>query len=250
MRNVPVGAGRRKNKNSVSQYRQISVPNPVSVNTNGTVLAFGSDAPHSPLCESMTSVLKIAEKTTEEQQPKVEDHTNKSSSNDDVNLPNYPPPQVQFLPPWPYPWNPTQWNPAFCPPPGFAMPFFPPPPPYWGCTVPVQWIAPPPENPGPTPTTLGKHTRTEEEENANTEKCLWIPKTLRIDDPSEAAKSSIWATLGIQDDNKDGSFSRGGSLFKVFGSKGDVKNGSADTCPALQANPAALSRSQNFRESS
>ena len=28
-----------------------------------------------------------------------------------------------------------------------------------------------------------------------------VPKTLRIDDPSEAAKSSIWATLGIKNES-------------------------------------------------
>ncbi|KAG0447675.1 hypothetical protein HPP92_028202 [Vanilla planifolia] len=49
--------------------------------------------------------------------------------------------------------------------------------------------------------TLGKHSRDAtslgEEKK---EKSLWIPKTLRIDDPDAAAKSSIFATLGIKVD--------------------------------------------------
>jgi hypothetical protein len=74
MRNVPVGAGRRKNKNSSSHYRQITVsdaaiqnsqsdsPNgihPPPLNCNGTVFTFGTD---SPLCESMESALNIVDK--------------------------------------------------------------------------------------------------------------------------------------------------------------------------------------------
>ncbi|XP_010550549.1 PREDICTED: cyclic dof factor 3-like [Tarenaya hassleriana] len=73
MRNVPVGAGRRKNKHFASQYRQLLVSsdgNPVSkmdaadysVSTqmidspsgNGTVLEFGSDEP--PLSRSMDTM--------------------------------------------------------------------------------------------------------------------------------------------------------------------------------------------------
>lgn len=75
MRNVPVGAGRRKNKSSSgSHYRHIMVSealrtaqvhavngvhNP-TLRNSGTVLSFGSD---SPLCESVASVLNLSEKT-------------------------------------------------------------------------------------------------------------------------------------------------------------------------------------------
>ena len=108
--------------------------------------------------------------------------------------------------------------------------------------------------------TLGKHSRDEnpvkqissEEEDTpkekNAERCLWIPKTLRIDDPGEATRSSIWATLGIKND-KAVPISSGG-LFKAFRSKGDEKNHNAEASPVLQANPAALSRSLKFQESS
>ncbi|XP_023772959.1 cyclic dof factor 1 [Lactuca sativa] len=283
MRNVPVGAGRRKNKTSASQYRQITVSdsslpielNHTVLNPNGTVLTFGSDT---PLCESMASVLKIADKTMIRKPEELiinDDNTNRPSVNDMQSCHGFSP-QVPCFPggppPWgaPYPWTP-QMGPAFCPP-GFPMPFYPAGP-YWGCPVPVPvsvsipgpyWVPPPgnyhPAPPsGPISPTLGKHSRDENvkcgeseevmKENES-EKSLWIPKTLRIDDPDEAAKSSIWATLGIK---KDGSVpvNRGG-IFKAFESKNEEKKmiQETSTSPALQANPAALSRSLNFQESS
>lgn len=321
MRNVPVGAGRRKNKNSVSHYRHITVsealqnarpdlPNGIhhpALKPNGTVLTFGSDT---PLCESMASVLNIADKTMRDcaqngfHKPKEltipvpyrggengYNHSSGSSvaatsSKDDVGKtgPQDPtvqnchsfPPQAPCFPgaPWPQPWNSAQWGSLasphpFCPP-GFPMPFYPAPP-YWGCTIPgtwnVPWILPPTTSPnhaasssGLSSPTLGKHSRDEnvlkqtnpEEEESqkanNPERCLWIPKTLRIDDPGDAARSSIWETLGIKNDKAD--TIGGGGLFKAFQSKGNEKNHISETSPVLQANPAALSRSVNFHERS
>ncbi|KAF7134422.1 hypothetical protein RHSIM_Rhsim08G0069900 [Rhododendron simsii] len=309
MRNVPVGAGRRKNKNSGSHYRQIAIPEVLpngihhpKLNANGSVLTFGSDT---PLCESMASVLNITNKTIQNHSQngfcnpeelrisvpygageKRDEHLSQSSviavnSKEEMgtNVPQDPrmqnchsfPPQIPCFPgaPWPYAWNSAQWTPPAFFPPGFPMPFYP--PPYWGCTLPgtwnVPWVAPltsPPIQSGPTSgsnsPTLGKHSRDEimitkpssgQEESEiedNNEPCLWIPKTLRIDDPGEAAKSSIWQTLGIKNDKGD-SISKG-SMFKAFQSKRDEKNHMPETSSVLQANPAALSRSLNFHESS
>ncbi|KAJ6860767.1 cyclic dof factor 2-like [Populus alba x Populus x berolinensis] len=329
MRNVPVGAGRRKNKNSASHYRHITIPEALqngradvpngvhhpSLKTNGTVLTFGSDA---PLHESMASVLNLADKSMQNctmngfHKPEAlrvpvsygggengDDHSNGSSvtvsnSSDEAGksvskesaMQNYQgyPPQIPCFPgvPWPYPWNSGQWSspvppPAFCPS-SFPMPFYPAAA-YWGCTVPgawnIPWLPQPsspkqtssssdPNSPtlgkhsDPNSPTLGKHSRDEnllkpsnsKEElvkQNDTERCLWIPKTLRIDDPGEAAKSSIWTTLGIKND-KPGSFG-GRGLFKAFDSKVE-KNRAAETSPVLHANPAALSRSLKFQESS
>ncbi|KAK2994620.1 hypothetical protein RJ640_025674 [Escallonia rubra] len=320
MRNVPVGAGRRKNKNSVSHYRHITVaealhnaradlPNGFhhpTLKANGTVLNFGSD---NPLCDSMASVLKIAEKTMrnssqngfhkpEELRRAVSygsvENGDDNSCGSSVTATNSKevgkgglqdpvvqnshsfPQQIPCFPgaPWPYPWNPAQWNsqvppPAFCPA-SYPMPFYPASP-YWGCTVPgswnVQWVAqlPPPNHAansyGPNSSTLGKHAREEnvdkstnsgerEEEpqkENNPERCLWFPKTLRIDDPGEAARSPIWATLGIRNDKADSV--SGGGLFKAFQTKGNEKSHTSQTSRVLQANPAALSRSLNFHES-
>lgn len=287
MRNVPVGAGRRKNKTAASQYRQITVtealPNELNhavLKPNGTVLTFGSDA---PLCESMASVLNIADKTIRQDSfrkpeeliipvPSSNDESaNRSSTTEMQNCHGFSS-QMPVFPgaPWPYPWTP-QMGPAFCPPPGFPMPFYPAPP-YWGCAIPgavpvpgpwnMQWVpspgnyhpAPAPPPAGPISPTLGKHSRAENVDEEMTkenepEKSLWVPKTLRIDDPDEAAKSSIWATLGIKNDRSVGVKGRG--MFKAFQSKSEEKNQTLnESSPALQANPAALSRSLNFQETS
>ncbi|KAF2313612.1 hypothetical protein GH714_012392 [Hevea brasiliensis] len=315
MRNVPVGAGRRKNKNSASHYRHVTVSEALqnvrtdipsgihhpALKTNGTVLTFGSDT---QLHESMASVLNLAEKTMQNctrngfHKPEAlripvsygsmeneGDHSNGSSvmasnSKDDVsksgsqesvmrNCQGFPP-QIPCFPgtPWPYPWNSAQWSspvppPAFCSP-GYPMPFYPTAA-YWGCTVPGTWNMPwipQPSSPnqaalnsGPNSPTLGKHSRDENVQKTkkpvkecNGERGIWIPKTLRIDDPGEAAKSSIWTTLGIKNDKADPISGRG--LFKAFESKGEEKNHTTETSSVLQANPAALSRSLNFHESS
>jgi hypothetical protein len=69
---------------------------------------------------------------------------------------------------------------------------------------------------------------------------LWIPKTLRIDDPDEAAKSSIWTTLGIEPGER--------GMFRPFKSKPESKGEMSGATRVLQANPAAMSRSQSFQE--
>lgn len=87
---------------------------------------------------------------------------------------------------------------------------------------------------------LGKHTRVANlQEEQKTVKKVWVPKALRIDNPEEAAKSSIWASLGIKPDER--------IIFKSFQSK-DLKNRETKTPESLQANPAAFSRSQTFQE--
>ncbi|XVE56915.1 hypothetical protein DITRI_Ditri04bG0049200 [Diplodiscus trichospermus] len=311
MRNVPVGAGRRKNKNSASHYRHISIsealqaaridaPNGAhhpALKSNGRVLSFGLDA---PICDSMASVLNIGEKRVlngtgngfhvlEEQKISVPcrgengddcssgSSTTVSNSMDEGggncvqetimgNINGFPSP-IPCLPgvPWPYPWNSAMPPPAFCPS-GFPMSFYPPAA-YWNCGIPGTWNVPwlsPQSSTSPiqkAPTsglnspTLGKHSREgdmvklddSEKQKSPKQKngCVLVPKTLRIDDPSEAAKSSIWATLGIKNESLSG-----GGLFKAFNSKSGEKNHIAEASPVLRANPAALSRSLNFHESS
>jgi hypothetical protein len=88
--------------------------------------------------------------------------------------------------------------------------------------------------------TLGKHPReanSQEEEKA--EKTFWVPKALRITDPEEAAKSSIWASLGIKPDER---------LFcKCFQSKNPKNGKTPESAQALQANPAVFSSTQTFQ---
>ncbi|CAL5191199.1 unnamed protein product [Lathyrus oleraceus] len=288
MRNVPVGAGRRRNKSCSSHYRQITVSEATlqnsrihpSLKCNGTVLTFGSD---SPLSESMASVLKLAHNPEElrihlprASEEKGDDQSNKSSvtsvkSTDGAskNLSQEQarqysqsfPPQGHYFPPGtpcPFPWNPMQWRspvppPAFSPT-GFSLPFYPATT-YWGCTVPggwnVPWQAQPSSpnaarpNSSPNSPTLGKHSREDGRKESSEEKCL------RIDDSGEPEKSSFWTTLRIKNDDT-ASPVPSGRLFHAFPSKPDKKNESESdqASSVLQANPAALSRSHNFHETS
>ncbi|KAL3640166.1 hypothetical protein CASFOL_015134 [Castilleja foliolosa] len=268
IRNVPVGAGRRKNKNilSCSQFRPLEISDTArAMNPNCTLLAFNSET--TPLCESMVN---IADQTIRSREMNRDDRSSGSlvsSSKDEgtgfmwgllalplakrhsMSSPISPPTYVQLpfystamLPYWA---GPNIWN--------------------------VPFIYPTPSSGLKSPT-LGKHSRDEnvlkqgnslEDEETGKgidnleKKCLWVPKTLRIDDPGEAAKSSsIWATLGIKIDRDNGDFVSvgvGGGLFKAFRSplKGNEKDVKVQETPlVLQANPAALSRSVSFRESS
>ncbi|XP_002525674.2 cyclic dof factor 1 [Ricinus communis] len=96
---------------------------------------------------------------------------------------------------------------------------------------------------------LGKHSR-----DANlmgeeqVENCVLVPKTLRIDDPNEASKSPLWATLGLKLDQKNPASK--GTIFKTSETKEEGKGHVPESAHILEANPAALSRSTTFQESS
>lgn len=229
MRNVPVGSGRRKNKSvSNSSYRHIMVSD-VLQGASGSVLAFGADK---PLCDSMASRLDLAENSIQNgfEQRMLDVCGGKEIGNDrpseattlnstkngnnstshDLSWKNFQafPPQSHHFP-------------------GvlglilqrhFIL---------WGCTRAspwtVPWLSPPPSSASPT---LGKHSRDESTLNPSNlgkedtfqdkdgKKSVVIPKTLRIDDLDEAAKSS--STLGIKNDSANGA-----RLFKAFNSKVD-----------------------------
>ncbi|EEF47852.1 zinc finger protein, putative [Ricinus communis] len=316
MRNVPVGAGRRKNKNSASHYRHITISealqaarieapngtcNNPALRPNGRVLSFGLDT---PICDSMASVLSLADKKVlnssrngfhhfEDKMTRVpckgrENGGDDCSGGSSVTVSNSMEEgrrtgaQEPFMPsingfaspitclsgvPWAYPWNSAlPPPPAFCPPPpGFPMSFY---PPIWNCGVAGGWNIPllSPQSSSsssnqkasssPNSPTLGKHSRDgdalkpddlgKEEPGKRKNGCVLVPKTLRIDDPNEAAKSSIWATLGIKNESFNG-----GGLLKALQPKSDEKNHIPQTSSSsvLRANPAALSRSINFHES-
>uniref|UniRef100_A0A7N0SWK6 Dof-type domain-containing protein n=1 Tax=Kalanchoe fedtschenkoi TaxID=63787 RepID=A0A7N0SWK6_KALFE len=176
----------------------------------------------------------------------------------------------------PFPWTPSQYNCPVIPSPvnlrpGFPMPFYPAPM-YMGCGMPGAWNtpwspnpSPPSSQPDPKSPTLGKHSRdgvdnaakpgnTEDGEKQKEENpkpkpkpSIWVPKTLRINDLEEAAKSSMWATLGIKPDNGKGHFRPFSTLGVV---ETERSRAASATSSALLANPAALSRSMSFRESS
>uniref|UniRef100_A0A5B6YNN1 Dof-type domain-containing protein n=2 Tax=Davidia involucrata TaxID=16924 RepID=A0A5B6YNN1_DAVIN len=233
MRNMLVGAGRRKSKNSASHCHHITISEAdhPAFKTNGTVL-------------SMASLLNLTEKKAPNGIFKLEqgisaysvgENGDDCSCGSSVTTSNSMEPNIHGFPSQ-IPWNSAVPVPAF-----------------WS----IPWLSPPSlttnqkvSSPGSNSPTLGKHSRdgdlleprySEPQEQKNSERSIWIPKTLRID---EAARSSIWATLGINND----SISRGG-LFKAFQPKGAEKNHMVETSPVLSANPAALSRFISFQES-
>uniref|UniRef100_A0A0D6QWS2 Dof-type domain-containing protein n=1 Tax=Araucaria cunninghamii TaxID=56994 RepID=A0A0D6QWS2_ARACU len=168
-----------------------------------------------------------------------------------------------FAGPWPYAWNfaaaPAPWAPM-----SWSVVSRP----QFGGWAPAPWIAAPwaaaaaattaynSAEPAPASDcgspTLGKRAQCEPE-GKTPNGCLWVPKTLRIDDPGEAAKSSIWTTLGVG--NKPESPISGGGMFKAFQPKSDGSSKNSPFKPepasqaALRANPAAFSRSISFQES-
>ncbi|XP_057437777.1 cyclic dof factor 3-like [Lotus japonicus] len=327
MRSVPVGAGRRKNKQLASQFRHIIV-NSEGIPTsrlettgsygyqqhmssdfrpsteNGTVLKFG---PNAPLYESMESMLNLREQKRiadsnssscveygEEPSTCVSSVTNSAtqgnefSENNTSNLLQYHP-----VPPWVLPWNPgwnnvaslgvihqsssPMCNPAmqWCPAPMVAIPGTCP------TSIPLQHV--PASYLGGTPlyaagtgtlstgsnacvspssstTTsscsgngspiLGKHTRdiTVFTDDERSENCVLAPKAIRICDPNEASKSSLWTTLSIKPDKLHQSLSDGGCLRKIE-PKGDGEDRVLGASQILEANPAAISRAHAFQES-
>lgn len=203
MRSVPVGAGRRKNKNNNSSSSSHYRHVTIS-ETNGPVLSF-----------SLGDVQKVSTDNNVDDCSINESRTRNNKTNGLDGFPGVP---------WPYTWNP-----------GFYPVY-----PYW--SVPML-SSPVHSSPNSPVTTLGKHSRGEDETMQRKQKngSVLVPKTLRIDDPNEAAKSSIWTTLGIK--NK--------VMFKGFDSKKEVKiidKEETETSLVLCANPAALSRSVNFHE--
>lgn len=274
MRNVPVGSGRRKNKSvSTSSYRHIMVSD-VLQPRNGNVLAFGLDK---PLCDSMASRSHDSVQNGFEQRmfdvcggkeignDRSSEACSRTTLNSTKNGNNFQGflPQLHHFPgpPWPYssvpppPLPPSCFPVSFYPAPSYCNP--------WN----VPWLSPPPSSANcsvhstsPTSPTLGKHSRDESTlhpsdlgkedifQDKDEERSVVIPKTLRIDDLDEVAKSSMWSTLGIKNEKNDNS-ANGTRLFKAFNSKVDERNHESETNLVLQANPAALSRSHNFQES-
>ncbi|KAJ0709070.1 putative transcription factor C2C2-Dof family [Helianthus annuus] len=238
MRNMPVGAGRRKKKAPPSHCRYI-ISQEAFESATTKHIEFAADGGNSP------KVLSFVQNPPHfGASLSGKENRNDCSSNSVAEKPQESNGfhSVHWIPggSWPYnPWNtpiPIQF-PSICPP----IPVYP--SPYWNT---VSWLP-------PSGSILGKRSSDDEpitpngsnEESKKQRNTVLIPKTLRIDDPDEAAKSSIWATLGIKNEHSGRS-----DLFKAFQSKGDEKKKTTATepCPVLQANPAALSRSVCFQE--
>lgn len=99
---------------------------------------------------------------------------------------------------------------------------------------------------------LGKHSRDQLEminPPEGSENRICIPKTMRIDDPIEAARSSMWSTLGIMDDSIITNGNRQGLKGLPLNVEGEENCGRVEpTMVVLGANPAATIRSARFHE--
>ncbi|XP_057739256.1 cyclic dof factor 3-like [Arachis stenosperma] len=266
MRNVPVGAGRRKNKHLASQFRHIIVsegtpaarlePKEDSSGNNGSVLKFGPDV---PLCESMESMLSLRD-----QKPNVDAASSANSyfQNESLEQKCYP------VPPWIFSWNPG-WNNGGSPvsltfpatmrgvptisPPNIPLQFVP--GSFWnrtqvwpsqtaavsigsnGCLSPSSSTTSNSCCSGNGSPTLGKHTRDGNVfmDDEKSEICVLVPKTLRIDGLNEASRKHLY-------ESENG-------VSKKVEQKGQGKERVLGVSQILEANPAAVSRVHAFQES-
>ncbi|KAI7747454.1 hypothetical protein M8C21_031854 [Ambrosia artemisiifolia] len=214
MRNTPVGSGRRKNKSlsSASYYRHLVITEDC-LKTNGNVLNFGSD----------NNNIIINDNSSSSSSNLVENGGNFVNIR---NLPKYPVQIPCFSSSCSYPWNYAQYRPATnVYNSGLPVNYYPHPN-YWGCNA-QQMPMMNPSSP------LGKHSRDGNLLTSSTSCGNEGP----LNDPNKVVKSAV----GID----------GGILSKAFQSKIDeTSEVSGSSLANLQANPAALSRSLNFRETS
>ncbi|KAL4559293.1 hypothetical protein LXL04_031431 [Taraxacum kok-saghyz] len=235
MRNMPVGSGRRKNKNPTSRCQFITVSQEafqasqieLGNGSNGVrnvlpkLISFGSDSPEFNYRNKENGDDCSSGSTVTTSNSFVEKMQERNGFHSHIPVPTTP-------------WSYNPWN---C-----AIPIYP--SPYWNY---IPWL------PQSESSILGKHSREPEsmipidsKEPKKQRSSVLTPKTLRIDDPDEAAKSSIWLTLGINNENI-----RTEGIFKAFQTKTEENKKHHDdktTSPVLHANPAALSRSLCFQE--
>ncbi|CAN6283165.1 unnamed protein product, partial [Urochloa humidicola] len=316
MRNVPVGAGRRKNKHAAAASHflhrvraALPAADPLGAH-GGTVLSFASHG-HGALHDLADQVNRLNEKLLiparrnagggNPPPPPVGACSEGSSSSTDDDKTTHggggkekpsagaPPPQH------PASMNghgAAMWPPYSCAPSpayfssGIAIPIYPAAPGYWGCMVPaapgawsLPWpaaVQPPPQGlSSPTSTTapsvslsssgaesltLGKHGREVDEGRSgghghSSGNKVWAPKTIRIDDADDVARSSIWSLIGIKGDKQkqNADHGVGHKLGTVFEPKHEamkaVKPAMITSSPTLlHTNPVALTRSVTFQE--
>ncbi|KAL0695355.1 hypothetical protein Bca4012_062535 [Brassica carinata] len=217
MRTIPVGSGRRKNKGWVSSdhYMHINSENTNSYNSSSAkILSFDSSGKESSVTENGMN------------------QSSDSISKNCNNFQSFLPPQVtsSVSPPWPYQYPP---NPAF-----YHIPV------YWGCTVPF-WSTLKPS------TCLGKRTRDEashgsvEEDKDTFVRARLDSKSQSINDEANVAtKNRVLHPVPMKREKTQ--------QFSLFVNGSETKSSNNRFVPEtylnLQANPAAMSRSMNFRE--
>lgn len=256
LRNVPVGAGRRKNKqsmassphrrqirsalgygsddydNAIACARPLKLGRPtiqIAISDPGaTVLNFGPDG-KPPREQQSRDEISCGSSVTAERE--AAGHMNTRRSNGAVAG---CPPVPYFTGPWPYGWNVNVGAPG----PWGAMPW----PMVAGTPWPTGPWVPAPWPVAAAPTSSPHNQASSDCRGKRADASVHVPKTLRIDDPGEAARSSIWASLGLGNTSECSA-----SAFKAFQPKREVQSAAASQ--ALRANPAAFSRSISFQES-
>ncbi|KAI4374532.1 hypothetical protein MLD38_012515 [Melastoma candidum] len=241
MRNMPVGAGRRKNKSATCHYHPVIISEAfdgAKTDVPCSVLRFGSDIERQgedcSSCASSVTISNLADNGSRSFEPE------RSAMNYNGTDPQFP--YISGFP-WPYPWTPP------APPPGFY-----PTAAFWTWNIPfVLSQQPSSMNVNMTgvssadSTVPGKRSSDpslELDSPKQANGCLVVPKIRRMDNPDEAAKCSIWTSLGIKHDAN----TRGTAVSSGFSPLGSGKVQEGEKLPALCANPAALSRSLNFQE--
>ncbi|CAN6299481.1 unnamed protein product [Urochloa humidicola] len=313
MRNVPVGAGRRKNKHAAAASHflhrvraALPAADPLGTHGGGTVLSFASHGHgHGALHDLADQVNRLNEKllippaSRNAAPPAGACSEGSSSSTDDDKTTHGGGGKEKPCAGAPPPQHPASmngaalWPPYSCAPSpayfssGIAIPIYPVAPGYWGCMVPapgawsLPWpaaVQPPPPPQGlssPTSTTapsvslsssgaesltLGKHGREVDEGRSGAgahgsgNGKVWAPKTIRIDDADDVARSSIWSLIGIKGDKQkqdDADHGVGHKLGAVFGPKREAAKPAMITTSSptlLHTNPVALTRSVTFQE--
>jgi hypothetical protein len=262
MRNVPVGAGRRKSKSASAAshfLHRVRAALPIdplctSPKTNGTVLSFGSDMSSLDLTEQMKhlkeklvpitrikngddqSVGSCAEggSANREESKLINQNEQVITADKSANVVQHP--CMNGVTMWPFSCAP----PPACYTSGIPIPFYPASAAaYWGCMVPGAWNTPwPPHSQSESGTssvsaspasikssyfTSGKRPRDDDEEgNATGNHKVWVPKTIRIDDADEVSRSSILSLIGINDD-KVAKDGKGCKLSSIFEQKDEAK---------------------------
>lgn len=310
IRNVPVGAGKRKNKHPslpvASDIASGSHMDSNSLPTGSTPSGGMGNSPkigeEVPLCESLETVLNLkgqkktevdssVDNDSEEPSRDFESKEKECSANEieqkglQQQLNGFNPlhPLHYYpVPPWAYQWSPCWNSMVFSPSPAYtgsatmvavpgftaptlelpAAPFFAGPLPSWTGQNEEFPFAGSTFNGIPSPSsstsssvcsgskspTLGKHSRDVSIQAGDAmRQNLWVPKTLRINDPEEAARSSIWSAFGAKIEQNKPIIK--GSVFKSFEPKSEgASSHASNTDQILNANPAALSRSGSFQE--
>ncbi|KAL3005529.1 hypothetical protein AAZX31_08G225300 [Glycine max] len=285
IRNVPLGAGKRKNKHSTLQYCLIPVtPDAASVSQTDSKPAsdmllsssrlikgmenISSLREETPLSESLETVLSLNGQTNIEMasstlKDDAEESSSSSMRSNEVE---------QELRPRSLSSRPVYTgSPTMIAVPGFSLPtVILPGVPYSYSGFMSNWdeqkedaslvgsafsgISLSPSSvsnstcSGNRSPTLGKHSRDGSTLGEDAMKQnLWVPKTVRINDPEEAANSSIWSTLGTK--SEQNKLIMKGSIFKSFEPKASASSHILEDNQILRANPAAFSRSESFQES-